>query len=176
MPLTSAEKCRRWRERHPEKARACDRRQYVRNREKILARKKAWREANPEEAAARDRANREKYREQRSEYTKQWVADNRTKKNERTARRHARKVGATVEPVDRAEIVLRDGRTCYLCGVDCTDWTGTRLPTDLTLDHVVPLAAGGAHSPDNLRVACLNCNARKGSKLLPSATVEPATA
>jgi 5-methylcytosine-specific restriction endonuclease McrA len=35
-----------------------------------------------------------------------------------------------------------------------------------TLDHVVPLARGGAHTPGNLVAACLRCNRLKGD-LLP---------
>jgi 5-methylcytosine-specific restriction endonuclease McrA len=33
-----------------------------------------------------------------------------------------------------------------------------------TLDHVVPLVAGGLHDPANVRLAHLTCNSRKGAK------------
>jgi 5-methylcytosine-specific restriction endonuclease McrA len=34
---------------------------------------------------------------------------------------------------------------------------------DMTLDHIISLAAGGPNSRDNLRLACRACNERKGS-------------
>lgn len=76
-------------------------------------------------------------------------------------RRRARKAGAPiVEIIDRDAIVLRDASICYL-------WCGRVLTDDeITLDHVVPLARGGWHAADNLRVACRLCNSRKGTRLL----------
>lgn len=55
---------------------------------------------------------------------------------------------------------LRDcGRRCVYCAV--------RLEYDFaTLDHVIPIARGGLHSPGNLVAACVACNRLKGD-LLP---------
>jgi 5-methylcytosine-specific restriction endonuclease McrA len=36
----------------------------------------------------------------------------------------------------------------------------------VTLDHIVPLAAGGEHVPENLAVACRPCNASKKDRAL----------
>ena len=47
----------------------------------------------------------------------------------------------------------RDGYQCLYCG----DVTGP-----FELDHVHPWSRGGAHSPDNLAVACRACNRNKG--------------
>ncbi|HSJ63320.1 MAG TPA: HNH endonuclease [Gemmatimonadaceae bacterium] len=55
---------------------------------------------------------------------------------------------------------LRDcSRRCVYCG------TALDLGT-ATLDHVQPLARGGAHTPGNVVAACGPCNRRKGD-LLP---------
>lgn len=64
-----------------------------------------------------------------------------------------------------ADILLRDGTDCWLC----------HLPIDLTLawphrdsksvDHVVPLSRGGAHEPNNCRLAHMGCNASKGNRI-----------
>ena len=34
------------------------------------------------------------------------------------------------------------------------------------VDHIIPLARGGAHHPDNLRIITAEENLRKGAKLL----------
>jgi hypothetical protein len=34
-----------------------------------------------------------------------------------------------------------------------------------TVDHVIPLAEGGADDPDNLALACFHCNRRKANRL-----------
>lgn len=47
----------------------------------------------------------------------------------------------------------------YLPCVDC----GTR--EDLTIDHVVPLSAGGTNDLANLAVRCRACNSRKGPRM-----------
>ncbi len=49
--------------------------------------------------------------------------------------------------------VIPRGARCHLCG---------RLGAD-TLDHIVPLAAGGANEPGNWAPAHRSCNASKGS-------------
>lgn len=38
--------------------------------------------------------------------------------------------------------------------------------SDLTVDHIVPLAKGGTHDVDNLAVLCRACNSRKHDRLL----------
>jgi hypothetical protein len=54
---------------------------------------------------------------------------------------------------------MRDcGRRCVYCA--------TLLEfDDATLDHVHPLAKGGAHDPGNVVLACSRCNRLKGDML-----------
>jgi 5-methylcytosine-specific restriction endonuclease McrA len=56
----------------------------------------------------------------------------------------------------RFNLFLRDEFSCQYCG--CRG--------DLTFDHVVPRAAGGITSWENVVAACSPCNLRKGSKSL----------
>ena len=56
----------------------------------------------------------------------------------------------------RFNLFLRDEFCCQYCGA-----TG-----DLTFDHVVPRAAGGITSWENVVAACSRCNLKKGSKSL----------
>lgn len=58
------------------------------------------------------------------------------------------------------KLALRDcGQRCVYCAVPLDHRSAT-------LDHVMPLARGGAHDPGNLVAACGPCNRRKGD-LLP---------
>lgn len=72
-------------------------------------------------------------------------------------RRRARLRNGVVERVNRAGVILRDASTCYLCGK-------VLALAEVTLDHVIPIARGGAHAEWNLRVACRPCNASKGAR------------
>ncbi|WP_435141943.1 HNH endonuclease [Pseudopelagicola sp. nBUS_19] len=56
----------------------------------------------------------------------------------------------------RFNLFLRDEFCCQYCGAR----------GDLTFDHVVPRAAGGVTSWQNVVAACSPCNLRKGSKSL----------
>lgn len=80
-------------------------------------------------------------------------------------RRRARLVGAFVAEVNAVEVFDRDGWICQLCGnpVD----RNLRHPDLMaaSLDHIVPLARGGTHEPDNCQLAHLICNSTKGDKL-----------
>ena len=59
----------------------------------------------------------------------------------------------------RFNLFLRDEFLCQYCG----------SKGDLTFDHVVPRAAGGITSWENVVAACAPCNLRKGSKSLRNA-------
>ena len=76
-------------------------------------------------------------------------------------RRRARKAGATVTRSQRARIHERDNWTCHICG-DPVNRTA-RVPelAAPTLDHVIALAAGGAHDESNLKTAHFYCNSVK---------------
>jgi len=57
----------------------------------------------------------------------------------------------------RTSIMDRDRHTCQYCG--------RPFPrTQLTIDHVVPQSRGGGDSWENLVIACLACNVRKGNR------------
>ena len=64
----------------------------------------------------------------------------------------------------RFSVLLRDGFRCRYCGR-----TAREPGVVLHLDHVVPVAAGGATDEDNLVTACSECNLGKSTRLVVSA-------
>lgn len=60
------------------------------------------------------------------------------------------------------EIFDRDGWRCQNPACGATE--------RLTIDHVVPLSAGGDNSHENKQTLCFLCNQAKGSMLIPRGT------
>lgn len=89
---------------------------------------------------------------------RKWRENNASKSLEYGHRYRARKAKAQIGQVSFDRILERDGMHCYLCDNAIEDG-------DLSFDHVIPLARGGAHSEDNLKPAHKSCNFRKWKKL-----------
>lgn len=64
----------------------------------------------------------------------------------------------------RFEIFRRDGFACRYCGAMAS-------ATEITIDHVIPVALGGSDEPTNLVTSCSDCNAGKSSSGLGGAVV-----
>ena len=65
----------------------------------------------------------------------------------------------------RAAVVNRAGRRCEYCGLAQQGQEAT-----FHIDHVVPRAAGGQTTEDNLALACVSCSLHKSAK---SASLDP---
>lgn len=70
----------------------------------------------------------------------------------------------------------RDSGVCYLCGGLC-DWSDKRFTENgimicgdkyPTIDHVIPLAKGGLHSWENVKLAHWRCNWQKSDGVFPN--------
>lgn len=89
---------------------------------------------------------------------------------DKRARRKAEKLRircVTVEVFDPADVLNRDGWKCHLCGCRTPkSLRGTYHPRAPELDHIVPLAVGGAHSKANTACACRSCNGIKAHRPL----------
>ena len=80
-----------------------------------------------------------------------------------THRARARRAGVEYVPVSALSILDRDGWRCQICGIATPRrLRGTYAPNAPELDHVVPLAQKGPHTPSNLQCACRACNNAKG--------------
>lgn len=63
--------------------------------------------------------------------------------------------------VSRAEIAERDAWRCGICGGRVSKARKHPDPLAPSIDHVVPLAAGGTNDSTNLQLAHLRCNLSK---------------
>jgi len=129
---------------NPERARAVVRRWCAAHPENLEANYQRWKDANP--TGPRDNVRR-------------WRIENPLKSKALFARRKARERNAkgTFDGDDLKRIMIDQEETCFYCEESITE--------DFTIDHFIPLARGGTNWPDNLRLACLSCNAAKGAKL-----------
>jgi 5-methylcytosine-specific restriction endonuclease McrA len=60
-------------------------------------------------------------------------------------------------PFSRANIYARDENTCQYCGEPFS-------MSELTFDHVVPVAQGGRKDWENIVTCCITCNRQKGGR------------
>ena len=125
------------------------------NNEATRRHKRDARRRNPERHREANRryyaANAERLRD----YQRQWKADHPEMVALWHAERRSRKRGAPTVPFTASQLAARiayfAGR-CWICG-GVAD----------SLDHVKPLAVGGAHMLANIRPACTSCNSSKGA-------------
>jgi 5-methylcytosine-specific restriction enzyme A len=66
----------------------------------------------------------------------------------------------------RHRLLARDGRVCAACGIAehraVGDWLNDPgAPFPFIVDHVAPLAGGGAHALDNMQLLCPRCHRAK---------------
>lgn len=79
-------------------------------------------------------------------------------------RRRARVRNAKIRPVYFHDIYKRDNGICQICHKQVYLNRGRYHPLSATLDHIIPLAKGGAHEPKNIQLAHRICNMKKGTK------------
>lgn len=107
-------------------------------------RAREWARANPERSRAKASAH---YYANRERHLEQAVDAN--------AKRRARIQGAYVETVRREEVYVRSAGRCGICG-EPVEYVAFEV------DHIVPLARGGAHSYVNTQASHPRCNRSKG--------------
>jgi len=82
-------------------------------------------------------------------------------------KREALERGVNAERVDPFKVFARDKWRCKLCGrATPKSKRGTYEDDAPELDHIVPLARGGAHTYLNTQCACRRCNGLKSDKPL----------
>ena len=129
--------------RDPEAMRISARAYYAAHAEERRVKSQEWRAANPLVV---------------KESQKRYRAENAAKLYDKNAKRRARLKGATVEDVDRRVVFDLHGGVCGICRESV-------LFDAMTIDHVIPLVAGGQHRYSNVQPAHLSCNSRKGARI-----------
>ena len=141
----------------PECAKVYCRKYDSKNREKKTAASKAWFVANPgkkkEYAARWYAANIEKH----AEHHKKWRKDHPDARRIQRQTRRARKksVGGTLSKnLVQTLLTLQKGK-CACCGAELGD--------NFHLDHIMPLALGGANEDWNMQLLTSRCNIQKSA-------------
>jgi len=124
----------------------------ARNRERYLAQQR-------EAARARRLRDPDKTREQEREKHRLARERHPDKHRSKSLAYWASKFTATVEPVDRIEVLRRGEGVCGICRTPVD-------PDNFHVDHIVPLARGGEHSYANTQPAHPRCNTSKGASLI----------
>lgn len=130
-----------WNQAHPEKARARTRAWVAANPEKKRANNIAWEKANREKMRAKER---------------KWAANNPQKVAEKNLRRQGRVLAKGIFRINKKEVEKLLSMPCFYCGE----------AKNQTLDHVIPVSRGGAHSIGNLVTACKSCNSSKRDRTI----------
>lgn len=65
-------------------------------------------------------------------------------------------------------LLKRDGSTCYLCGENTIKGEDTNHELYPSIEHVIPIAKGGTHTWDNVKIAHRRCNWEKRDDIIES--------
>jgi 5-methylcytosine-specific restriction endonuclease McrA len=165
-PERSKAHVKRWRDEHPGKVNEWSRNAYAKiratNPEALREKTRRWRAANPDKVKKARRAAYAADPERHKAYHRKWVEKNPEWYLDKNKRRYAQIRGAgQIERFARLEIYERDSGRCHLCG----RW----VPREkFTLDHLIPVSAGGPHTRANVAVAHLSCNSSRQAGRLPA--------
>ena len=94
----------------------------------------------------------------------------RVRNGDHNSRRKALLLAAPTEVIDRLRVFVDDGWICGICSTAIEPSLQWPDPLSASLDHVIPLAAGGHHVLTNAQAAHLRCNMSKGARL-PDMTI-----
>ncbi|WP_420094358.1 HNH endonuclease [Mycobacteroides abscessus] len=83
--------------------------------------------------------------------------------NAKGHRRRARRYGVHYEYINPRTIFVRDKWKCGLCGKRVNRNLSYPDPMSASIDHMIPISAGGPHAPANVQCSHLACNIAKGA-------------
>ena len=112
-------------------------------------------------------SSREEYLRNRKTYLDRFrrhYKNNKQSYKEKKNKRRVQKYGGEYVYINIYNIYKRDDWKCGICGFRVDKKLKYPHPLSPSLDHIVPLSKGGAHTKDNVQLAHLRCNLSKGSK------------
>jgi hypothetical protein len=157
------------------------------NSVKLVKRALEWNKCNPEKHKQHRKEyskeyyhkNIERFREIGRKLAKKWYADKGKERNKKSLVAATRKWRASHREKSRAHDRNRRARKLSNGGtVTAAEWkmicdkykNKCIVPgcggTDVTMDHVIPLALGGCHSVENVQPLCRHHNFSKGTKVI----------
>lgn len=104
---------------------------------------------------------RRKARAEGREANSEW--DERRKANYQ--QRRALKLQLPADRIRPADVYERDEWACGICSTPVDRTLAYPDPMSPSLDHVLPLSLGGHHTMENVALAHLSCNVRKGNRV-----------
>ena len=128
------------------------------NPEKYREENARWRREHPEVARRWDAEHPGK----RAEYSAAYCKRHPEKRAAFTRARRAMIAGVQSEAFSLDDVIARDGTLCAICGLEVDLSLRGRRPGAPSLDHVIPISAGGPHVLANAQLAHMGCNSRKG--------------
>ena len=161
---------------------------YAANKEQIRANVAEYKANNPEKVAAANAAYQKKNPDKCNANTAKWAKKNKDKVRARNAAWHAANKDKVMEKTRRRRkekpeltriyVENRRARKLKCGGVLSKDLAqklfklqkgkcpccNQPLGTDYHLDHIVPLALGGAHEDSNMQLLRSKCNCQKNAK------------
>lgn len=145
-----------WQADNPDRVKAASDKWRANNREKLNAYAAKQRKENPEKARAKDAkwriANLEKARAADAKWRTEHPEQKRANNQNRRARIKGN--GGKYTATEWEALKQKYGHKCLDCGE----------VKSLTIDHVVPIVAGGLNTIDNIQPLCLSCNSKKHAK------------
>lgn len=171
MKLSGAERQRRYKERHPDRAKASKRRYYEGNADNIRRKRREYYQQNNERESERAgtyyRRNVDRLREYSRAYRashidsarancSRWAKDNPDKRRAIDNARRVRLIsnGGSFTTEEWQALCRKYGNICLCC----------RQRKPLVADHVVPVSKGGSGDIGNIQPLCSECNSAKRSK------------
>jgi 5-methylcytosine-specific restriction endonuclease McrA len=142
-----SESQRRFRERNPERSKEI---------------KRKWAENNPDKVVQKNARyyieNRDVVKSRNDKYNKKHPEKKRARVEKR--RKLSKQAEGNFTENDLKIMYEEQEHRCAYCGITIF-WN---IPNDIHIDHIQPLSKGGSNWPNNLCLACADCNLSKGEK------------
>lgn len=155
--------------RNLDKAKEYTKKYYQDHKKELTEATRLYYKENSEARKQYSKDYRESHKESVSNSQKEWWKNNKKRNSyfdkfpekrleyERNRRARIRGSGGKFTSEEWKRVCDFYGNKCLSCGKD---------DEKLTLDHVIPLKAGGKHSIENIQPLCGHCNYSKGTKII----------